>query len=299
MKKCLLTVFCLFLMPWSIAHAQEGSYTPEDLNGDYGTITYLMGQIVVDEPIPIDSKDKGAILDPIMMEIAKARIDWIQSLQFQEGINRLKMDYEASRQIKDGVISMLSPGTESLTQTIVADGPSDHPIFPVKSDYMTLDNATYIILDQYDVYLVGVQGTPDSQQTLTIEVLGQKDHVLLNDQIDEPLYTPFLPDDRQVNENGYQTVPYEELLSLPQGQTLNVLVKGRVKEIIDQSDESCRFILQSDQDDNLYFIYWFGDQVQPLSVDDKVTVEGGYGGPTEDNLPFINSGNFNQVIIEE
>lgn len=299
MKKCLLTVFCLFLMPWSIAHAQEGSFTPEDLNGEYGTITYLMGQIVVDEPIPIDSKDKGAILDPIMVEIAKARIDWIQSLQFQEGINRLKMDYEASRQIKDGVISMLSPGAESLTQTIVADGPSDVPIFPVESDFMTLDNATYIILDQYDVYLVGVQGTPDGQQTLTVEVLGKKDHVLLNDQIDEPLYTPFLPDDRQVNENGYQTVPYEELLSLPQGQTLNVLVKGRVKEIIDQSDESCRFILQSDQDDNLYFIYWFGDQVQPLSVDDKVTVEGGYGGPTEDNLLFINSGNFNQVIIEE
>lgn len=227
------------------------------------------------------------------------KIDWIQSLQFQDGINRLKMDFEATKQIKDGVISMLSPGAESLTQTIVADGPSDVPIFPVESDFMTLDNATYIILDQYDVYLVGVQGTPDGQQTLTVEVLGKKDHVLLNDQIDEPLYTPFLPDDRQVNENGYQTVPYEELLSLPQGQTLNVLVKGRVKEIIDQSDESCRFILQSDQDDNLYFIYWFGDQVQPLSVDDKVTVEGGNGGPTEDNLLFINSGNFNQVIIEE
>ena len=299
MKKCLLTVFCLFLMPWSVVQAQEGSYTPEDLNGDYGTITYLMGQIVVDEPIPTDSKDMGAILDQIMVEMAQSRIDWIQSLQFQDGINRLKMDFEATKQIKDGAISMLAPGAEHLKQHIVSDGPSDHPIFPVKSDYMTLDNATYIILDQYDVYLVGVQGTPDSRQTLTIEVLGQKDHVLLNDQIDEPLFTPFLPDDRQVNDNGYQTVPYEELLNVPQDQTLNVLVKGRVKEIIDQSDESCRFILQSDQDDNLYFIYWFGDHLQPLSVDDKVTVEGGYGGPTKDNLPYISSGNFNQVIIEE
>ena len=286
-------------MPWSIAHAQEGSYTPEDLDGDYGTITYLMGQIVVDEPIPTDSKDMGAILDQIMVEMAQSRIDWIQSLQFQDGINRLKMDFEATKQIKDGVISMLAPGAEHLKQHIVADGPSDHPIFPVKSDYMTLDNATYIILDQYDVYLVGVQGTPDSQQTLTIEVLGQKDHVLLNDQIYEPLFTPFLPDDRQVNENGYQTVPYEELLNVPQDQTYNVFVKGRVKEIIAQSDESCKFILQSAQDDNLYFIHWYGDQVQPLSVNDHVTVEGGYGGPNEDNLPYISSGNFNQVIIEE
>ncbi|EHR36207.1 OB-fold nucleic acid binding domain-containing protein [Facklamia languida] len=298
MKKCLLTVFCLLLMPLSLVKAQEGQYRPEDFDGDYGIITFLTGQTDEENRIPTDSGDMKAIMDQILVYLANTRVSDVQGLQFQSGISRLKNSFEATTRIEEGVIKSLTPGAESLQDPIISEGPSPYPIFEVDVEFTT-DDYTYIVFDRKEAYLVGISGSPDSSQFLTIEVMGQADHVVLNDQIDQPLYTEFLPDGYVTNENGYQTVPYDELLQMPENTTVNVFVTGRVKKILSSSANHYKFVLEDDEEGNLYVIDWTFDQLEDLKVGDQVTVEGAYGGPTELGVPYIGSGQYDSVTIDK
>ncbi|EHR36208.1 hypothetical protein ACWOB1_06070 [Facklamia languida] len=278
MKKRLLKIITLVLLTWPTAllHAQETSYTIQDFEGEYGLTMITMEMVDADKRIPIDSEDPQAIIDQILRTINDLRLDSVHRSSFVDGYQRLKEDFESSFEVDGGKFIEETTNHGLQKEKIIdANQPTPLPIFETKANSPLYD-VGYLVFDKHDLYHIDIADYKEEGQTLYIDVLGKKDHAIINNQIDQPLFAALLPEGIVFDEYGYQDASYDDLLAMPDWTSLEVTFTGKIVKILELESYAYEFIVEDNKDSNQYYVKWNSEPNLDIAEGDTVYIRGQY-----------------------